>query len=75
MQSLEPLLWVFAVALLVATVVWLAVRAVRWAKKGTKGGAMLVAIAFPNPDQPPPQQQVEEATRRKKDSESGDPQD
>jgi len=75
MERFETLLWIFAIALLVAGAVWIAVKSVRWAKKGTKGGAMLVAIAFPNPDQPPPQQQVEEATTRRKDSESGEPPD
>jgi len=73
MQRLELLIRVVAIALFIAGAIWFAVRSVRWAKRGTKGGAMLVAIAFPNPDQPPPQQQVEEATRRKKDSESGEP--
>jgi hypothetical protein len=73
MVDQAPLLWTFALLLLFGCATWLAVRSVRWAKKGTKGGAMLVAIAFPNPEQPPPQQQVEEETRRKKDTESGSP--
>jgi hypothetical protein len=73
MSNVEPMMWLFTMAVAVIGAIWLAVRSVRWAKKGTKGGAMLVALAFPNPDRPPPQQQVEEQTRRKKDSESGDP--
>jgi hypothetical protein len=58
-----------------ASFTWLAVRAVRWAKKGSKLGSMLVAAAFPFPDQPPPQEQVEQQNRLKKDAESGDPDD
>jgi hypothetical protein len=69
----ETILGAFISACSFASAVWLAVRCIRWAKRGTKGGAMLVAIAFPNPDQPPPQQQVEEETRLKKDAGSGDP--
>ena len=65
--------WLIAIGLLSAVLVWLSIRAVRWAKKGTKGGAVLVALAFPNPDQPPPQQIVEEEGRLKKNSESGGP--
>jgi hypothetical protein len=52
---------------------WLAVRAVRWARKGTRGGAMLAAAAFPFPDQPPPNEQVERANQLRKDAESADP--
>jgi hypothetical protein len=55
--------------------VWLAVRAIRWAKKGTRAGSILAAAAFPFPDQPPPREQVENARRLKKDAESGDPPD
>jgi hypothetical protein len=69
--------WVLATGLLSAVFIWLSImvsiRAVRWAKRGTKGGAVLVALAFPNPDQPPPQQIVEDEGRLKKDSESGSP--
>jgi hypothetical protein len=72
MNDAESLTWMLTVVAFVVTAIWLAVRSVRWAKKGTKGGAMLVALAFPNPDQPPPQQQVEEQTRRRKDSEPGE---
>jgi hypothetical protein len=73
MNNADRIMWALITSLSVVTAIWLAVRSVRWAKKGTKGGAVLVALAFPNPDRPPPQQQVEEQTRRKKDSESGEP--
>lgn len=62
-----------AAVALALSAVWVAVRAVRWAKKGTKGGALLVAAAFPDPERPPPQQLVEEELRLKKEADSGDP--
>ena len=52
---------------------WLMVRAIRWAKKGTKTGSMLGAAAFPFPDQPPPAEQVENANRLRKGTESAGP--
>jgi hypothetical protein len=73
MNSLEPLLWICLSVSFVLGGVWLAVKAIRWAKKGTKTSSMLVAVAFPFPDQPPPQEQVEQEIRIKKDAESGDP--
>ena len=73
MDNVAPILWTFISACLFASAVWLAGRCIRWAKTGTKGGAMLVALAFPNPDHPPPQQQVEEEARLRKNIGSGDP--
>jgi hypothetical protein len=70
----------------IASVVWLIIflgmRAVGWARKGSPaaafiGWALLLLSAGMNP-QPPPQEQVEDANRQKKikkDSESGDPKD
>jgi hypothetical protein len=52
---------------------WLMVRAIRWAKKGTRTGSMLAAAAFPFPEQPPPHEQVENANRLRKDAEPADP--
>jgi len=57
----------------VAVAVWLGVRAVRWAKKGTRGGKVLAGALFPFPDQSSPQEQVEQQIRLRKDTESGDP--
>jgi hypothetical protein len=50
----------------------LAVSAVRWAKKGTRGGKMLVGVMFLYPDQPPPNERIEQQIRCEKDSDSGD---
>jgi hypothetical protein len=55
------------------SIAWLMVRAIRWARKGTKTGSMLAAAAFPFPDQPPPAEQVENANRLRKDAESAGP--
>jgi hypothetical protein len=65
--------WACAAVFAVFVFGWAAVRAIRWAKKGTKAGSMLAAAAFPFPDRPPPYEQVENANRLKKDTESGDP--
>jgi hypothetical protein len=67
--------WACGVFLAAVLVVWLAFRALRWARKKSRVGSMLAAAAFPFPDQPPPHEQVEQANRTRKDSESGDPQD
>jgi len=74
-MSKEPFIWVCVLVVCAVSFIWLAVRAIRWAKKGSKGGSMLAAAAFPFPDQPPPQEQVEQQNRLKKDAESGDPED
>jgi hypothetical protein len=71
----ESLIWVCVLVVSAISFIWLAIRAVRWAKKGSKAGSMLAAVAFPFPDQPPPQEQVEQQNRLKKDAESGDPND
>lgn len=73
MRNLNQLLWVCAAIVATVALVWLAIRAIRWAKKGTKAGSMLAAAAFPFPDQPPPHEQVENANRLKQGAESGDP--
>jgi hypothetical protein len=54
---------------------WLAVRAVRWAKKGTAGAKVLTGALFPFPDQPPPHEQIEQQIRLKKDAQAGDADD
>ena len=75
MNDLSAALWISAGAAVVALTLWLMIRAVRWAKKGTKAGSMLAAAAFPFPDQPPPGEQVENANRLKKDAGARDPND
>jgi hypothetical protein len=65
--------WIVVAVSLAFLMFWLAMKAIRWAKHGTKGAALLATIAFPDPDQPPPQQQVEEETKRKKESGLGKP--
>ena len=75
MKDLEPLLWISSLVAAVAAFIWMAIRAIRWAKKGSKAGSMLAAAAFPYPDQPPPQEQVEMENRLKKSNDSGDAND
>lgn len=72
MRNWEPLLWLFVSLLIAVSALWLAVRAIRWAKKGSKAGSMLASAAFPFPEQPPPQEQVEQENRLKKEAESDD---
>ena len=72
MSHWNELVWVCAAILFALLVTWLMLRAIRWAKKGSKGASMLAAAAFPFPDQPPPNEQIERINRLKKDAESGD---
>lgn len=58
--------------LLIVGVLWATIGLVRWAKKGTRGSAVLAAMAFPLPDQPPPHEVVQDAIR-KNGAESGAP--
>ena len=73
MGNLKLIFWVFAAVLAAIFVLSLMVRAIRWARKGTKAASVLAAAAFPFPEQPPPQEQVENVNRLRKDSESGEP--
>lgn len=72
-MDLRHLAWACAAILAALVFVWLAIRALRWAKRRTKIGSMLAAAAFPFPEQRPPHEKVENANRLKKDAESGDP--
>ena len=74
MSNWNELILVGVVILFAVLATWLMLRAIRWAKKGSKGASMLAAAAFPFPEQPPPNEQVERINRLKKDAESGDPQ-
>lgn len=74
LRSVSPaghLPWVLALCGVAVILIWIAVRAIRWAKKGTKAGMMLAAVAYPFPDQPPPHEQLEQANRLDKDAEAG----
>jgi hypothetical protein len=73
MNNLGALLWTCSAILAVLLLAWLMVRAIRWARKGSRGASMLAAAAFPFPEQPPPNEQVERINRLKKGAESGDP--
>jgi hypothetical protein len=53
--------WTCAAALLFIVSGWVALRLLRWARKGSKTGKMLAAAAYPFPEQPPPHEQVENA--------------
>ena len=72
MKFIGPLLPILITLLFIASIVWAAIRLVRWAKKGTRGSAVLAAMAFPLPDQPPPHEQVKDAIK-KNGAEFGEP--
>ncbi len=63
---MAPLIWASGLIALTVLFVWLRVRAVRWAKRGTRGGAMLAAADFPFPEQPPPNEIMQRANRIRK---------
>lgn len=65
--------WLPVIVVAAVLLAWLMRRAIRWARKGSKGGRMLAAAAFPLPDQPPPHEQVENANHARKGSATGDP--
>jgi hypothetical protein len=73
MQHMSSLTGIGVVVACAAGALWLAARAIRWARKGTRGGKMVASALFLFPDQPPPQELVEQQTRLRKDSEAGDP--
>jgi hypothetical protein len=73
MNDLAGLLWTCGALLGLLVLSWLMVRAIRWAKKGSKGASMLASAAFPFPEQPPPNEHVERINRLKKGTELGDP--
>lgn len=70
---MNAFIWTVITVSVAAVMLWLAMKAIQWAKKGTKGAALLATIAFPNPGQPSPQQQTEEENTRKKESGAGRP--
>jgi hypothetical protein len=80
MKSLVPLAWIVGSTTFIVLSIWIAIRMVRWAKKGSKGASLLgwgmgLPAAGVNP-LPPPQVQIEELTREikgKKNSDSSDP--
>jgi len=82
MQYLELAAWTLGSVLFVAIAIWIGVRMMRWAKKGSQGAALVglgvglpAALLNANP-QPPKQVQIEEVAGqiyRKKNSDSGDP--
>ena len=70
---MNPLVSLGIAVTCVVIATWLAVRAIRWAKKGTSGGKAVAAALFLFPDQPPPHELVEQQIRLKRDTDSGDP--
>ena len=66
MNSPMPLVWALGIASMVMFV-WIALRLIRWAKKGSRGAAMLgwgmgLPAAGANPI-PPPQEKIEEVAQ------------
>jgi len=80
MNALEPAAWFAGSVLSFFIFVWMAMRLIRWAKRGSKGASLLgwsmgLPAARANP-MPPPQQRIEEATREvqgRKSSDTADP--
>jgi hypothetical protein len=76
MNALEPLVWVVGLTLCVLLFTWAALRAIRWAKKGSKTASLLgLGMDLANP-QPPPRIHLEELKseiRGKKSADSADP--
>jgi len=80
MNALVPLAWIVGLTLFVTLLGWVAVRMVRWAKRGSRSSDLLgLGMGLPaagiNP-QPPPQEFIENMTREihgKKNSDSADP--
>ena len=67
MNSLMSLAWALGSALSVLMVVWIALRLIRWAKRGSRGASMLgwgmgLPAAGANPI-PPPQKKIEEVAQ------------
>lgn len=71
-----PLMWIGALAVGIALAVWMAVRAIRWAKRGSKSASLLgLGMDLANPT-PPPRAHLEEIDSEmhgKKRSDSSDP--
>jgi hypothetical protein len=82
MRALESLAWIVGSTSVFFVFVWMAVRLVRWAKRGGRtasllGWSMGLPAAGANPI-PPPQERIEEATREvqgRKSSDAVDPDD
>ncbi len=80
MNSYVPFTSIGGSALFLVLWIWIAVRLIRWAKKGSKGASLLgwemtLAAAAVNPH-PPPQEMIEDLTRAiqgRKNSDSSDP--
>ncbi len=82
MNAFVSIAWTVGLTLFVVLLIWIAVLAIGWAKRGTKSGALFgMAMDLPaagiNP-RPPPRIQLEEVTEdinRRKTSGDADPQD
>jgi hypothetical protein len=80
MDALVPVAWIVGSTVFFCFIVWIAVRLIRWARRGSKGAALLgwgmgLPAAGVNPI-PPPQEKIEELTREiqgRKNSDSADP--
>ena len=84
MSLSEFVMWTLSGVLVVYLATWTGIRLMRWARRGSKGTALLglgmdlpAALLGANP-QPPKEIQIEEVTGqiyRKKNSDSGDPEE
>jgi predicted phage tail protein len=80
MSFLIPLALILGITAAIVLTFWLAARMIRWARRGTKSGALFgLGMSLPaagiNP-QPPPQIKIEEVKRDiqgRKNSDSADP--
>jgi hypothetical protein len=80
MNSLAPLAWIAGLMTFFFLSIWMAVRLIRWAKRGSQGASLLgwgmgLPAAGVNPI-PPPQEKIEEVARNiqgRKNSDAADP--
>jgi hypothetical protein len=80
MKALMPLAWILGLTFGIVFFGWIAMRMVRWARRGSKGTSLLgLGMAIPSAGitpQPPPQVQIEQVKRDiqgRKNSDSADP--
>jgi hypothetical protein len=76
MNALELMAWIAGLTLCIVLFTWIAIRMVRWAKKGSKTGSLLgLGLDLVNPHPPPRThlEQLHSETRGKKNSDSAGP--
>lgn len=76
MDLLEPLMWIGGLMAGIALPIWMAMRAIRWAKRGSKRSSLLglgMDLANPTPPTRFHLEEIESEMHGKKRSDSADP--